>query len=384
MMKFPDDIITILERRYKNNYQSWLDGLGEWPISISLSAPTESEAQRQSKIFMNWINAWKSWIRPETVTWKTTNWRNLGTQSIPTHVHLSSVADVSSLIGKIDHWEKSIYCRDSLLEKWPNLKNSIGQFLKDRGEINLADLQLLISTLDWLKDNPQSNLYPRQVPVLGINTKWIEGHVNWLIKALSSKADTATDFYELSGLKRLPQRVRIRILDPELRKLLGGLSDISAMPNEISRWNLPIKTTYIVENLQTGLAFEDIPNSIVFMGLGNGIELLQSVSWISNTKCFYWGDIDTHGFFILDRLRSYFPHINSALMDENTLLNHKVLWGEESTQHSTISLNHLTPAEQSLFNDLRTHRWKTNLRLEQELLPWAYTRQKLFDLDNAF
>ncbi len=41
------------------------------------------------------------------------------------------------------------------------------------------------------------------------------------------------------------------------------------------------------------------------------------------------GDIDTYGFAMLDRLRSYHPHIRSLLMDEATLLQHRPLWGRE-------------------------------------------------------
>ncbi|NOR71388.1 MAG: hypothetical protein GQ532_17115, partial [Methylomarinum sp.] len=33
----------------------------------------------------------------------------------------------------------------------------------------------------------------------------------------------------------------------------------------------------------------------------------------------YWGDLDTHGFAILSRLRHYYPQVKSILMDEKTL-----------------------------------------------------------------
>src|ERR1022692_4377837 len=36
----------------------------------------------------------------------------------------------------------------------------------------------------------------------------------------------------------------------------------------------------------------------------------------------YWGDIDTYGFHILDRLRVLFPDVQSLLMDRDTLLEH--------------------------------------------------------------
>jgi len=37
--------------------------------------------------------------------------------------------------------------------------------------------------------------------------------------------------------------------------------------------------------------------------------------WLARSRILYWGDIDTHGFFILNRLRGIFPHAESFLMN---------------------------------------------------------------------
>jgi hypothetical protein len=66
------------------------------------------------------------------------------------------------------------------------------------------------------------------------------------------------------------------------------------------------------------------------------------------------------------------PHLESALMDEATLLRHRDLWVSESQQYATAELPLLTPAEQAVFGGLKQHRWGMNVRLEQERIPWAY------------
>ena len=58
-------------------------------------------------------------------------------------------------------------------------------------------------------------------------------------------------------------------------------------------------------------------------------EALARAVWLHRCQLHYWGDIDTHGFAILDQLRSYFPHVASFLMDRETLLTHRLHWGEE-------------------------------------------------------
>lgn len=51
--------------------------------------------------------------------------------------------------------------------------------------------------------------------------------------------------------------------------------------------------------------------------------------WLSGAEIVYWGDIDTHGFAILDRLRAWLPATRSVLMDRDTLLTHRERWGTE-------------------------------------------------------
>ncbi len=65
----------------------------------------------------------------------------------------------------------------------------------------------------------------------------------------------------------------------------------------------------------TGLAFDDMPGTVVFMALGYSVDLLAHVPWTSTARCLYWGDIDTHGFAILQRARACFPRLESVLMD---------------------------------------------------------------------
>jgi hypothetical protein len=74
------------------------------------------------------------------------------------------------------------------------------------------------------------------------------------------------------------------------------------------------------------------------MRLGYGVDVLGRLPWLAKARSIYWGDVDTHGFAILNRARTYLPELESILMDEETLLSNKDLWGEEREQHSAESL----------------------------------------------
>ena len=59
---------------------------------------------------------------------------------------------------------------------------------------------------------------------------------------------------------------------------------------------------------------------MVIFGGGYAVPVLQPLGWLASLDLVYWGDIDTHGFAILDRLRHRLPRARSILMDRATLL----------------------------------------------------------------
>jgi hypothetical protein len=113
---------------------------------------------------------------------------------------------------------------------------------------------------------------------------------------------------------------------------------------------------------------------MVIFGAGYGFELIAETAWLHNCTMQYWGDIDTHGFAILDQLRTLFPAAKSFLMDRDTLLAHKLHWGAEP-QPNRGELSRLTPEEQLLYDDLRFDRLAVQLRLEQERIGFEWVEK---------
>ena len=85
---------------------------------------------------------------------------------------------------------------------------------------------------------------------------------------------------------------------------------------------------------------------------------------------FYWGDLDTHGFAILDQLRAIFPHAVFFLMDKETLAQHKGLWGKESRQENR-DLKRLSRKGAGLYAGLRGGHYGEHVRLEQERISFG-------------
>jgi hypothetical protein len=384
LLLLPEAVRQTIARRYRRRRCDWLMGEDEWPLDLSLGAPDEREAQRQPDAVRAWIAAWAAWSGAGELVWRERRWRTLGVQSLPERLLLREPANAAAWLGEGQRWQRASSRHRHLVARWPGLRARLARDFDLLANWDATEIERLENLVAWLEANPQSNLYARQLPVAGIDSKWLEGRMTLiadLVAALKEAAGCDLDFYQRCGLKPLPHIVRLFLLDERLRRLAGGLRDISARPEELATLDLPVSRVYIVENLQTGLAFEDCPGAVVFMGLGYGVGTLATLPWVVRAPCTYWGDLDTHGLAILSRARSKMPYLESALMDEQTLLSHRDLWVEEDRQYAAPELPLLTPAEQSLYCGLKQQRWGVNVRLEQERVAWSYAWDVLLALE---
>ena len=126
----------------------------------------------------------------------------------------------------------------------------------------------------------------------------------------------------------------------------------------------------MVENEVTYLAFPPVEDAVVIFGGGYALSQMEPLTWLSQRKLVYWGDIDTHGFAILDRLRAKFEHVRSMLMDRATLLAHEDQWVRESAPVNA-HLGSLHPDETALYTDLVEDTLGIAVRLEQERVSYA-------------
>lgn len=135
----------------------------------------------------------------------------------------------------------------------------------------------------------------------------------------------------------------------------------------------------IVENLETGIALPDIPGCIALMKLGLAVSVVGKLPWLNEIPVVYWGDLDTHGFVILERAREVLPQLTSILMDVETIVSYLSLAGTDPKQHPKIELAHLKPTERAVYDGLYADTWGTKLRIEQERLPWLVAMTKLYE-----
>ena len=132
----------------------------------------------------------------------------------------------------------------------------------------------------------------------------------------------------------------------------------------------------IVENEITYLSVPVPAGGVVLWGKGFDVSRPGSLPWLRDVEVQYWGDLDTHGFAILHRLRAWLPQTRSFLMDRDTLLAHRDRWGREP-RPTAARLDRLTLEERALYRELVEDRHGDCVRLEQERLDWRWVLERL-------
>lgn len=311
------------------------------------------------------------------IEWREIHHRSLGHNRIPAGILLPVQDDALRLIGKKREAERFRNLAEESIKRFPALAEWFSR--RPLTALKFAeDWNHILAVLTWFADRSGAGLYLRQLDIPGIDTKFIQartGLLSELLDRILPDAGSAASsvriksFEQRYGLISKPSLIRFRILDERLS--IQGLSDLSVPLAQFARLALPAERVFITENEVNGLVFPDIPGSLVIFGLGYGVQLLGEVEWLKEKALYYWGDIDTHGFAILDRLRADFPHVQSFLMDRETLMRHRELWVTEEDRHEG-ALSRLTPSERGLFDDLKHDSLGHRVRLEQERISFAW------------
>lgn len=357
-----------------------------FPINIRFRTPGGKEMLEKFKDVRKWIETLRlhsieNQTKGYQIIWETIRHRNLGDQQIPQQIIFGTPEDWLFFIKK----EKEHRIFLDIAEQTKTLLPELLEYLENhplKALDQAPDWAELIRVCQWFKANPYPGKYIRELDIPGVDTKFIETRKTVLMELLPMVLNQSEHHAKITGLaqhgferkfglKYDPPLVRMRLLDPDLSRNITGnravFFDISVPISELAQADLDVDTVFITENKINGLSFPPVKRSMVIFGLGYGIEILPDIFWLGKKNIFYWGDIDTHGFAILSQLRGYFPKANSILMDRQTLLEHRHLWGsEDPSKRYTGAPAHLTTEEYELFCDLKQNRFGPNIRLEQE------------------
>ena len=355
---------------------AFAEGMDWEPLSVPLRGPAAGEIAERLAEVQEWAAEWgRAGRGPLRVEYKKVGGRQVGSNMIPARAWIDSYDHVWELLGVRAEVRRFSSLVQATAESCPRLVPWLTR--RPMQLLRLADRwDKLLATVRWIDERQSPGMYLRQLDLPGVDTKFIERHRGVLAELLDLQlapdridAD-ATDFVGRYRFRRKPGYVRFRWSG------FCGFSEISVRTDEFAAPPSGASRAYVVENEITYLAFPLPGDAVVIFGGGYAVDVLEPLGWLTDLDLVYWGDIDTHGFAILNRLRHRFGHARSMLMDRATLLEHRGQWVTEP-RPTAATLDLLDAEETELYRDLVEGALGPSVRLEQERIRFAAIEQAL-------
>lgn len=390
-MRQPDEVNALVRERFARDYPNWARGRGTWPVRIPLKPPTSAERSADPVRCHTWARLWDDYTGPGAV--ERSNLRfSTGVHPMPKTLVLKTPAEAAGTDpAAAETWKR---CGERLIRLQRTFPLArFDRIIRRLTEMDEDEYRRLTATVTWLNANPTSGLMLRQLPIEGVDTKWLARN-RVLVLALLGEDESSDDapgedsgpvsartrLHERLGLRVPPELIQVAVLDPALRSQTAGLRNFAASVEDLNATGLRPRTVVILENKETGYALtSDVTGTVVCHGAGFSIVNYARVNWIRDApQVVYWGDIDAPGLQFVNDLRDLGVYARTVLMDLTTLDRHLHL-AVTGALPVRRQLPHLEPHEQQLYARLVKHAADhgTGLLLEQERIPWTYAYQQL-------
>jgi hypothetical protein len=383
-MHSPEYVLEKAQSRYRSAWRDALLNADSGAYAMPLDPPSAATISDHVSEVSAWLTCWRQWAEqhPDVMLRTRTVRTRFGPQPIHTHLDIPGISALASLSPvTAGHWQRA---RD----RWDQLRRDpVGQavrpWLTRIVDLDDYDFTTLIAATRWFRAHPRSGLTVRSVPVPGMNTKWLARHRSMVLACLGTPTgfgesaeppgevdpvDIPAADLDALGLRPLPREISVVLADPVLRAVVGGLRQITAPADELARLQIRPDAVLIVENKEPALAWSDTTGLAIIHSLGNHLDVLTRLPWTQHDRCWYWGDLDRHGFTILSRARTVVPRIESLLMTPGDIEAYRPLGVKEDLDRYDLPDPTLIPAEASALTALHLADGKY-LRIEQERIP---------------
>jgi hypothetical protein len=386
-----DDIVGQLRRLWDRGavLAEVAGGPSVFPYRFRLRRPRTAELSDRYDAVRIWIRDLSA--MPEIrIEWQSAGNRSVGRNDVPAQVWVDNLDSACRLLGTTQAIEQF----RSIVTETANRQPALCDWLIGH-PLEALDVAVwwpdLLAVVAWIRNHQPSDFYVRQIDLPRVNTKFVE--TNRVVLGSMLDAVLPTDAIDLSvtaasafarryRFRVPPATVTLRSLDPDRPVRLAASEPIlvadraiTVTVDDFARLH-GVRRVFVTENYINFLAFPHVTDAIILFGQGFDVGKLAQAPWLHDVPVHYWGDIDTYGFAILDHLRSLLPTVLSMLMDSETLIRHKEQWVVE-TQPTRRDLANLRGPEAALYDDLRDNRFGRGVRLEQELIDFAWVLQAL-------
>ncbi|HVB44967.1 MAG TPA: DUF3322 domain-containing protein [Streptosporangiaceae bacterium] len=384
----PADVVARLRRQWEAGVflTSFASGEPFSPFAIPLRGPGAREISDSFAAAAAWAAQWRRAETPLRVEQARVGGRAFGSNAVPRRVWVESYEQLWDVLRVGATVRRFGELTDVTRERCPRL---VPWMRAHPMRVVRLDSQWpdIVATVRWIDERQRPGMYLRQVDVPGVDTKFIEQHRGVLADLLdlqlaADRIDAGVPRPDFAGryrFRKKPLYVRFRLPGEGQRFGSVACSEFSLRTDEFTSCPSGITSVLVVENEITYLALPVPAGAMAVFGGGYAVSALESLPWLARTDLVYWGDIDTHGFAILNRLRGCYRQARSLLMDRETLLAHRTQWVREPNPFAG-QLDLLTGQEAALYRELLDNALGQSVRLEQERIRFGLVEQALCQL----
>lgn len=361
-------------------------------VDLPIRGPRVGELGERFDEVSAWAALWHKVVGSQVeVVFKTVGGRKFGVTELPDRVRITSLEALVAYLGEgptVRRYRELLKAAESgpaagadgdMAPARPTgtfPANPLWSWVADkpiRALSHAEHFEQLLAAVYWIAANAGSGRRLREIDVAGVDTKFIERHHRIVLELAELVVDpdlvrSGKTVAARFGFATSQTRVRFRMLDLRCPAPFPGFDDVEVRTVDLDQAPIDVRSVYIIENLATYLAFPEVESAVAIFGSGYAAASIGALRWLRDREVYYWGDIDTHGYAILDRVRVTVPHARSLMMDRATLLANKARWGQEPKQVER-RLAHLTDDETAVYEALLSDEYGESLRLEQERIP---------------
>ncbi|MDX5318842.1 MAG: DUF3322 domain-containing protein, partial [Actinomycetes bacterium] len=167
-------------------------------LDLPLRPPTEADALGDPDGAAAWALQWRG---TQGVVWQRRRWASAGAQDLPVRLRLDEPLVLTRLTGDGSRWRLAVDRATALLAlagggsptvAGDRARDAVRRALGAVVGLEEDDFVRLRGVLEFLRENPESRLYVRQLPIRGVDTKWIGVHrglVTALHQAFTGRSD---------------------------------------------------------------------------------------------------------------------------------------------------------------------------------------------------
>ncbi|KZY96874.1 hypothetical protein A3746_22190, partial [Oleibacter sp. HI0075] len=307
------DAVELLRAKYWNNtkaLKSLLTGNTEFPIQISLKPPKGNAALNNISHFQDFVDSWKSFCEQAeyesiqvNVHWETVIFRSISEQKVPTYLTIPDISSLSRMLGdaeeqQLKDWQSRIsYIFDSLSIELAKrtvhtirstyereLFSTLVANLEILSGFSKLELELLVKLIPQLHKSMGRGSYLRALPVIFVDTKFIEKNLKLIESVTSAIIDCSAK--EMGLLSWLDCRDKpkdwllVKPLCKNASDALGRLPLFRMSSETLLDFELPANNILVIENEQSCLSLDNIPDTIAVSGGGKNVSWMRA-NWLA-------------------------------------------------------------------------------------------------------